>query len=234
MDTRHDLMQDRLEHIPLIDAHDHVMQSRMMSNLRHHLEYTAGPGSDGERPSILACLILDLSNYVALRSSGMPGELIEGILDGSVAPHEARKAVLGAVGRIENTTTWRTFARGVEELYGVDPAELDAERKLLSDYIMYLILELAQQHGGYPYLREMSILGANSPNVYLNLSWLPTLSYDVSVSWLAEVLARKVDRGLLTEEAAVRIAARLMHENVSEIYRISGDAGGTHGPEPQT
>jgi predicted TIM-barrel fold metal-dependent hydrolase len=43
-------------------------------------------------------------------------------------------------------------------------------------------------HGGYPYLAETSVLGANTPNVYLNLSWLTTLSYDLSVEWLGQLL----------------------------------------------
>ena len=111
-------------------------------------------------------------------------------------------------------------------------------------------------HGGYPYLNEMSILGANTPNVYLNLSWLTTLSYDLSVEWigrlldmvpnnkitigwdvfnietlcgacvytrqmLAEVLAKKVRGGFLSEEQATRIAEKLMYENAAGLYGIS-------------
>jgi hypothetical protein len=92
--------------------------------------------------------------------------------------------------------------------------------------------------------------------VYLNLSWLTTLSYDLSVQWigrlldmvpsnkitigwdvfnietlcgacaytrqmLAEVLAKKVRRGLLTEVQAVRIAEKLMYQNAAELYGIS-------------
>lgn len=43
-------------------------------------------------------------------------------------------------------------------------------------------------HGGFPYLGESSIMGANAANVFINISWLPLVSYDLTVDWLGRFL----------------------------------------------
>ena len=380
MDHVQSEMLHRLSQMPSVDAHDHVMHAQMMSNLRHHIDYDANADTRTTRPSILACLILDLTNLVQFRVSGMSETTLQGVLSGSLRGDAARNALLEGIENVENTTAFQTMARGIRELYGFDLTHLDldtwdsleaqieeryqdpygwyaevldrmnvstvllnmwadkgifyygtyqgsmtpaqavsdercftrvatcdshavrpfqdvtdryaeligcsygtlseyevfleslarffvqdrnvkgfkvseayfrrldythvdraaaarcfkkdmspAEWKTLSDYIMYRILELAEKHaipvqfhtgmrwgelnigelkpihleevlrtfpnvkfdlmhGGYPYLNETSILGANTPNVYLNLSWLTMLSYDLSVEWIGRLL----------------------------------------------
>ena len=87
-------MLQRLSEIPFFDAHDHVMHAQMMSNLHHHIDYDANADARTTSPSILACLILDLSNLVQFRVSGMPDATLQGILKGSLRGDAARKALL--------------------------------------------------------------------------------------------------------------------------------------------
>ena len=112
-------------------------------------------------------------------------------------------------------------------------------------------------HAGYPYSREIGMLGKHFPNVWLNMAWMyvitmagsrQTLSEWIDLvpgyrllafgsdvhypefvyahlvmarSCLADVLADKVDRDFLSEDAALRLAERMLHDNGVELYGLA-------------
>ncbi|MBP1988564.1 amidohydrolase family protein [Paenibacillus eucommiae] len=172
----------------------------------------------------------------------------------------------------------------------------EEEKKQLSNYISYRILELAEKHqipvqfhtgmrwgelslqdlnpiymegtlkrfpnvnfefmhGGYPHLGEMSVIAANTPNVFINMSYLTIISYEAAAQWLsvcldmvpsnkitfgcdvfhletlyggtmyvkdliAKVLIQKIENRLLTEEQAVSIAGKLLHDNANRLFSL--------------
>ncbi len=113
-------------------------------------------------------------------------------------------------------------------------------------------------HAGYPYSRELGMLGKHYPNVWLNLCWMyvitmagsrhvlsewidlvpghrllgfgsdvpyPEFAYAhllMARSCLADVLADKVARDFLSEDAARTLARRMLHDNAVELYGLEG------------
>ncbi len=111
-------------------------------------------------------------------------------------------------------------------------------------------------HAGYPYSREMGMLGKHCPNVWLNMCWMYVITMEGSrqslsewidlvpghrllgfgsdVRWpemiyghlvmaracLADVLATKVERDFLSEEAALDLARKMLRENPRELYQL--------------
>ena len=112
-------------------------------------------------------------------------------------------------------------------------------------------------HAGYPYSREIGMLGKHYPNVWLNMAWMyvitmagsreclpewidlvpgyrllgfgsdvryPEFVYAhllMARSCLADVLADKVERDFLSEDAAVALAEQMLHDNGVELYRLA-------------
>jgi predicted TIM-barrel fold metal-dependent hydrolase len=111
-------------------------------------------------------------------------------------------------------------------------------------------------HGGYPWSREIGMMGKHCNNVWLNMAWMYVIGMEVSrqslSEWLdlapgyrilgfgsdvmfpefvyghlvmarsciADVLATKVERDFLSEEAARRLAVMLVHDNAAEFYGL--------------
>ena len=111
-------------------------------------------------------------------------------------------------------------------------------------------------HAGYPYSRELGMLGKHYPNVWLNMCWMYVItlagSREILKEWidlvpghrllgfgsdvgtpefiyahlvmarecLADVLADKVEKDFLSEEAAMRLIERMMLDNPCELYGI--------------
>ncbi|MBM4078835.1 MAG: hypothetical protein FJ278_03980 [Planctomycetes bacterium] len=113
-------------------------------------------------------------------------------------------------------------------------------------------------HAGYPYSREIGMLGKHFPNVWLNMCWMYLITMEGSrqtlsewidlvpgarilgfgsdVHWpemiyghllmarscLADVLAEKVRRDFLSEEAALSLTRQMLRDNGMELYRLGG------------
>ena len=111
-------------------------------------------------------------------------------------------------------------------------------------------------HAGYPYSREIGMLGKHCPNVWLNMCWMYVITMEGSrqslsewidlvpghrllgfgsdVGWpemiwghlvmarscLADVLAQKVERDFLSEEAALSLVRMMLRENAMELYGL--------------
>jgi len=111
-------------------------------------------------------------------------------------------------------------------------------------------------HAGYPFSREMGMLGKHWPNVWLNMCWMYVITMEGSrqslsewidlvpgdrllgfgsdVGWpefiyahlvmarscLADVLATKVERDFLSEEAALDLAHKMLRDNALALYGI--------------
>ena len=114
-------------------------------------------------------------------------------------------------------------------------------------------------HAGYPYSREIGMLGKHYPNVWLNMAWMYVITMEgsrqslsewidlvpgyrllafgsdvrfpefiyahlvMARSCLADVLATKVERDFLSEEAAVRLTTQMLHDNGVELYGLGGN-----------
>ena len=111
-------------------------------------------------------------------------------------------------------------------------------------------------HAGYPFSREIGMMGKHCPNVWLNMAWMYVITMEGSrqslsewidlvpgdrllgfgsdVHWpemvyshlimarscIADVLAAKVERDFLSEEAAVSLIHQMLRDNAMALYGL--------------
>jgi predicted TIM-barrel fold metal-dependent hydrolase len=114
-------------------------------------------------------------------------------------------------------------------------------------------------HAGYPYSREIGMLGKHAPNVWLNMCWMYVITMEGSrqslsewidlvpgdrilgfgsdVGWpefiyghlvmarscIADVLAQKVERDLLSREVALDLVKKMLRDNAISLYGLPDD-----------